>query len=590
MAIAATLLTSANSSTDANTYTTASISPAANSLLLVFVWSSHATTAPDNVVTGLSLTWTQRAVTTNSTASRKLTCITAQCGASPGSGALTITSTASIGDAWAVIQITGHDTTTPVVQAPTSPTNTTSALTGSITLAAAGNANNRPFAAFGHRAQTATTPRTNWTELSDDLSDASAPIAGFETQWRSDAFETTASATWTTSSQWSGIAVEIAASTGGTTQALASNIGVVSTSSALLGIGMPLGSTLAPGLTQSAQLGISQPLVSTVNDLTSFTAALTQTLGLASSIADTTSLAAGLSQGLGLTSSITDVTTLTALLGVVKQLASTTVLQSALTASLTRVLGLASQVDGVSTFQGTIGLGKALASSVASSTVLLAGLGIPRSLASSLALTTALTASLVADHRLAAGFTVTTTLIADLRLSNQVTLNAVINAISSLNGSLRISQGLAVTVNNQVNLTSLLGITKSLTSVDIFNFAGFSGLLGIQRNLLASISNQSNLLADLHINPVISFVINLISTLNASLNVGVGLSSTIDIATSLISDLSTLPAILILHRIQARIIQRNINAIIQQQMIRANVVDISTQPIVMDLTIKAEIP
>lgn len=92
------------------------------------------------------------------------------------------------------------------VQSPTASGNDT---TGTITLSAAGNSNNRPIAAFIHLANEGKTPRTNWTEL-DDLA-GSAPISANETQFRADAFETTASATWATLAQWAGIASEIKA-------------------------------------------------------------------------------------------------------------------------------------------------------------------------------------------------------------------------------------------------------------------------------------------------------------------------------------------------------------------------------------------
>jgi len=85
---------------------------------------------------------------------------------------------------------------------------------GSVTLGAAAHANNRPIAAFTHEATEATTP--GWTGL-DDLSGV-APVTGFNTQYKDDAFSTSATASWTTSSDWVGLAVEvIAAAAGGAT-------------------------------------------------------------------------------------------------------------------------------------------------------------------------------------------------------------------------------------------------------------------------------------------------------------------------------------------------------------------------------------
>lgn len=61
MAIGATGLTGANDNTDASSYVTPSISPAADSLLLVFYGSSISSgVAPTVTVSGLGLTWTDQ--------------------------------------------------------------------------------------------------------------------------------------------------------------------------------------------------------------------------------------------------------------------------------------------------------------------------------------------------------------------------------------------------------------------------------------------------------------------------------------------------------------------------------------------------
>jgi len=97
------------------------------------------------------------------------------------------------------------------VQSPTG--NATAGTTGTVTLAAAADSNNRPCVVFGHVGNEGSTPRANWDEL-DDLAGAS-PSGDNETQFRGDAFETTARATWATSSQWAGIASEIRAVSAG---------------------------------------------------------------------------------------------------------------------------------------------------------------------------------------------------------------------------------------------------------------------------------------------------------------------------------------------------------------------------------------
>lgn len=96
-----------------------------------------------------------------------------------------------------------------------SPTNTgTGVLTLSVNLSAAGNSNNRPIAGFVHNTNEDTTARANWTEVDDGGS--GSPLAELETQYRSDAFETTASASWASSADVGGIAAELKAAIGST--------------------------------------------------------------------------------------------------------------------------------------------------------------------------------------------------------------------------------------------------------------------------------------------------------------------------------------------------------------------------------------
>jgi hypothetical protein len=108
-------------------------------------------------------------------------------------------------------QITGVDLSGGVaaafVQTPVD--GAQSGTSGSVTLSAASDSANRPISFFGHRANESTTPRTNWNEL-DDLSGTGAD-RGSDTQYRDDTFETTASASWTTSEKWFGFAAEIKA-------------------------------------------------------------------------------------------------------------------------------------------------------------------------------------------------------------------------------------------------------------------------------------------------------------------------------------------------------------------------------------------
>ena len=78
----------------------------------------------------------------------------------------------------------------------------------SVTLAAASNALNRPIFGVANSGVAAITPRTNWTEL-DELGSGGDTFGGPETQYRDDAYETTASATLGGSEVWIAVACEI---------------------------------------------------------------------------------------------------------------------------------------------------------------------------------------------------------------------------------------------------------------------------------------------------------------------------------------------------------------------------------------------
>jgi len=181
MAITPTLLTTGTKTSPFATGVTASISPAANSLLLVVVMPDYQTTVDS--VSGLGLTYTKKASSTNSNAF-SVELWTAQCGASPGSGSITIgdgSATSQWG--WHVLQVTGHDTVTPIRQ-PTTGGGASGGAT--VTLASgAASADSRTFAAAV--TNLAATALTNWTSLAN-----TAPNQNLATMWRSDAFTSTA--------------------------------------------------------------------------------------------------------------------------------------------------------------------------------------------------------------------------------------------------------------------------------------------------------------------------------------------------------------------------------------------------------------
>lgn len=216
MAIAATVLDSGIDTTDASSFVTASISPAANSLLLVFAASSDSTLAPTITASGLSLSWTSQKdqpFGSSTTDVRRLAAFSAQCGPTPGSGQITFSMSAlSTHVAWMVIEITGHDTTTPIPQVVSGKDDSTAAVNLPLTLAAPASTDSRAFSWWGSRQAGTGEPATGWTEIYDMT--CGSPSMTHEGQWKLDAFDTAANVTFP-AQRIGGIALEVAAAPAG---------------------------------------------------------------------------------------------------------------------------------------------------------------------------------------------------------------------------------------------------------------------------------------------------------------------------------------------------------------------------------------
>lgn len=200
MAIGATVLTSGSSTANATTYATASISPTAGRVLLGFTSISGIGAAVASTITGVSGTWTNITGANRSTSVGLTTYDLAvfTCLNYSGSGTLTVGNTDSgTSAAWSIVEVTGADTTTPVVIGAIKNVSPGDVSTTTITLDSPANANNRPFALFvcNNNAAGQVAPRANWTELTDVA--IGTPGLQLQVQWRSDAFETTASADYT---------------------------------------------------------------------------------------------------------------------------------------------------------------------------------------------------------------------------------------------------------------------------------------------------------------------------------------------------------------------------------------------------------
>ena len=213
MAITQASLTGAANTVDASSFTTASITPTANRLVIAVIYNRSGITDPAETPTlsGNGLTWVQITTTTAGNTRDRVTMFRAM-GASPSSGAVTIDFAGNTQNAchhsifeFAGIDTSGTNGSGAVVQ---SATNSGTATSLTVTLAAFGSTDNGATSGFEHRANEATTPETNWTEI-HDVTEIN-PNSNLETQWRADN-DTTASASWTTLANCGGIAIEIKA-------------------------------------------------------------------------------------------------------------------------------------------------------------------------------------------------------------------------------------------------------------------------------------------------------------------------------------------------------------------------------------------
>lgn len=201
-----------NNNVDQTSYVNSSWTPPASGLILVFVCSARSGGPDTPTISGNSLTWTQIAAFTWGT-SRNIVLFGANASGST-TGATTIDyggNTQTFCNA-SFFHVTDVDLSGGVAAAVVQTvTNSGSGTSGTVTLAAAGNSNNRPISCFAHLANEGKTAQTSWTEL-DDLF-GSTPIRGLETQYRDDVFDTAAAASWSSSVSWGGMAAELKATT-----------------------------------------------------------------------------------------------------------------------------------------------------------------------------------------------------------------------------------------------------------------------------------------------------------------------------------------------------------------------------------------
>lgn len=214
MALAVTNLTTGSSEVDATEFTTASVSPAADALILLTVATRRSGATPaEPTAAGCGLTWvvlkTQLSYSAG-TPNRRITIFRAM-GASPSSGTIVISCTDTQTEgAWCVDQITGTDTSGThgsgaIVQNTSNNDAGSTATTCTLTLSAFGSANNMAYGGKVHTSGGATTVGSGFTETCDIALSESG--TGFQTQYKLN--DTTVDWSWTGNNSWFAIAAEI---------------------------------------------------------------------------------------------------------------------------------------------------------------------------------------------------------------------------------------------------------------------------------------------------------------------------------------------------------------------------------------------
>ena len=219
MALSFAVTTNNASQTDATSYATASVTPSANKLQLLAVATRHGSATPNTpTASGNSLTWVAigNSHFDTSGSQRKITLFRAM-GSSPTSGAITIdyAGQTQTGQVWALIEVTGMDTSGTngsgaIVQSKTNQNTTGTVNTLTITFdSSISSTDNGVFACFGIGDGTLTfSPGSGFTELTDQAHGAEANIA-MTTMYDAAGADTTADTTMSGNSEVGGVAVEI---------------------------------------------------------------------------------------------------------------------------------------------------------------------------------------------------------------------------------------------------------------------------------------------------------------------------------------------------------------------------------------------
>jgi len=213
MPVTISALTSDIDSTNATVYTTASVTPTANRLVLILIHcrSDEATQADPTSVAGNGLTW----VKVNSVKYKvgvnedRSIWVYRALGASPSAGSIVITFPTTKFDChWSVVEFADVDTggTNGSVAVVQSVTNAGAGTTPSVTLAAFGSVDNATYGAFG--AGNATVNLFAAGAGFAEIHEVNGQSSSIMSEWRNDN-DTSVNATISVSIAWGGIAIEI---------------------------------------------------------------------------------------------------------------------------------------------------------------------------------------------------------------------------------------------------------------------------------------------------------------------------------------------------------------------------------------------
>jgi len=218
MAVTATHLVTSRGTTDTTVYTTASITPTANRLVLAFISSKQfgSGTVAAPTLSGNGLTWVLAATVSGTTNSDGW--LFRAMGASPSAGGVTITFSATQSNCnWSISEFAGVDTggtngSAAIVQTAVQQTNSATSCT--VTLGTFGAAGNATFGGFHYGGNAVISAGSGFTLLGG--ANGTGAANAIMTEWRS-GNDTSVDASQSTSDNWWGAAAEIKEASGAQT-------------------------------------------------------------------------------------------------------------------------------------------------------------------------------------------------------------------------------------------------------------------------------------------------------------------------------------------------------------------------------------